>query len=285
MSSMTDRLLKKVVDRSYDFSACQDDLELARCIHDGTYVNTKPGDPNFHAYAAALNIAGVFALQALDILELIPFNNTLADLQENYMPSYPPMSPVTSSFFQAWMVLDARIPSHGPTLGGLFAQYLKGRNALRYLWKTLDALNDSYGSFYEVVGPGGNRVQLWDIAGEKEICCWNSSAYSGEAGEVWYVRVLPSFLDACDYSVTLNTPYVFRNEGRRSWADFFRRHRYSGNGSAGELQSYLKHGKFLEYWMEFVFQAYCNHTGNAIFLSGLPDNTASRPHSALGRKL
>ncbi len=52
--------------------------------------------------AATLNITGVFAFQALDLRELIPFNNTLADFQDEYMPSYPPMSPITKSFFQAY---------------------------------------------------------------------------------------------------------------------------------------------------------------------------------------
>ncbi len=277
---------RKVLERRYAFHACQDDLDLASSICDGTYHETQPGDVNFHLCAAAVNVAGTFATQALDVLELIPFNNKLADLQEEYMPSYPPMSPVTTSFFQAWMVLDARIASNGPTLGGLLAQYLKGKNALPYLWRALDALNDSSGSFYEVMDVGNGLVRLWDIPGRREISCWNSSGYPGQRGEVWYVRVLPPVLDGTDHSVTLNTPYVFRKEGRESWEDFFRRRPFSGGGEPSrELREYLKYGKTLEYWLEFVFQAYANHTGNAIFLVGLPDDANSRPHSRLGRRL
>ena len=75
MSRKTDRILKKVLDRSYDFSTSHDDLDLARPIHEATYRDIKPGDPNFHAYAAGLNVAGTFATQALGVLELIPLNN------------------------------------------------------------------------------------------------------------------------------------------------------------------------------------------------------------------
>lgn len=281
---MKDRLFQKVLDRSYDFNACQDDLNLARGLQDGTDGKTKPGDPNFHVYAATLNIAGVFAVQALDILELIAFNNKLADFQEEYMPSYPPLSPVTTSFFQAWMILDARISS-GPTLGELFAHYLQTEIALSYLWKPLQALNNSQASFYEVVGVGEGLLRLWDIPGQREISCWNSSGYPGRKGEVWYVRVLPPVLDGCDHSVTLNTPYVFRREGRDTWEGFFRRCQSFASDPSRELRDYLKHGKSLAYWLEYIFQTYWDHTGNAIFLAGLPDIAASRPHSKLGRKL
>src|SRR6266566_6678287 len=52
----------------------------------------------------------------MDILDLVPFNNQLAELQEEYIPSYPQMSPVTSAFFAGWMVLDAQDAYSGETL-------------------------------------------------------------------------------------------------------------------------------------------------------------------------
>jgi hypothetical protein len=83
----TERLLKKVSGQRFTFKGSQADLELLRSIDEGTCANAKPGDPSFHAYAAAVNVAHGFAAQALDILELIPFNNQLANIQEEYMPS------------------------------------------------------------------------------------------------------------------------------------------------------------------------------------------------------
>src|SRR5271157_3160670 len=124
-SSKTEKLLKKVLGHRFTFEESHADLELLRSIHDGTYANTKPGDTSFHAYAAAVNTVTEFATQALDILELIPFNNRLADIQEEHMPSYPPTSPVTSAFFASWMVLDAQDPFTGTTLGELFAHHLR----------------------------------------------------------------------------------------------------------------------------------------------------------------
>ena len=186
-----------------------------RSIHDGTYANTKPGDPSFHAYAAAVNAANEFGSQALDILELIPFNNQLADIQEEYMPSYPPMSPVTSAFFASWMVLDARDPFTGLTLGELLLHYLHHVGKLGHLEKAMAALNDSYCSFYEVKEVDVHGLTLWDIAGKSEVKCWNASGYPGIKGEIWYVRLLPPFVEGSNRSVTMGTPYVFRDGDRQ----------------------------------------------------------------------
>jgi hypothetical protein len=72
-TSKRDRLLRKALGRHYTFDASQGDLEVLRTLLAGTCGASKPGDPSFHAYAAAVNVANEFASQALDILELILF--------------------------------------------------------------------------------------------------------------------------------------------------------------------------------------------------------------------
>ena len=64
-TSKTEKLLKKVLGRRYTFEGSQADLELLRSIYEGTCANAKPGDPSFHAYAAAVNTTSEFATQAL----------------------------------------------------------------------------------------------------------------------------------------------------------------------------------------------------------------------------
>jgi len=284
-SSKTVKLLKKVLDHRFTFEKSQADLELLRSIHGGTYANTKPGDSSFHAYVAALNTAIEFTLQAVDILELIPFNNQIFDLQEEYMPSYPPMSPVTKAFWASWMVLDAQDSFTGVTLGGLFAQYLQHTGSFDYLQKAMGPLNDSFCSFYEVTDVNDQGVKLWDIAGRQELDCWNSSGYPGCEGEVWYVRLLPPFSEQAKRSVTTGTPYVFRDGDRRKWEQFFERQQRSLVVGGHSLRDYLKSGKSLRYWLEFVFQAFAGYTGNMILATGVPDDPASLPHSNPMHKL
>jgi hypothetical protein len=280
-----ERLLKEVLRERFAFEQSEADLELLRSIHDGTYADTKPGDPGFHAYAATLNTASEFAGQALGFPDLIPFNNLIADIQEEYMPSYPPMSPVTSAFFAGWMVLDARDDSTGMTLGEVFVHYLQHVGTFDYVEKAMVALNDSFCSVYEVLDVDAHGLTLWDIAGKQEVRCWGSSGYPGRKGEIWYVRVLPPFVQGLTRSVSLSTPYVFRDSSRRTWEDFFRR-RLSLESAAGDpLRDYLKNGKWLGYWLEFVHQAFAGYTGNMILVTGVPDDPASLPHADPRRPL
>lgn len=118
-----ERLLREVLGERFTFPKSEGDLELLKSIYDGTYADTKPGDPSFHAYVAAVNVTSEFGGQALGFPDLIPFNNRVADIQDDYMPSYPPISPVTSAFFAGWMVLDARDDATGLTLGELFLHW------------------------------------------------------------------------------------------------------------------------------------------------------------------
>ncbi len=274
-----ERLLKEVLSERFTFETSETDVQLLRSIYEGTYADTKPGDASFHAYAAAINLANEFAGQVLGFPDLIPFNNQLADLQEEYMPSYPPMSPVTSAFFAGWMVLDARDASTGMTIGEVLVHYLQHLGTFDYVEKAMVALNDSFCSFYEVLDVGAQGLTLWDIAGKHEVQCWSSSGYSGRKGEIWYVRVLPPFVEGLTRSVSLSTPYVFTDSSRSTWEDFFQRHLASEAGAGPSLRDYLKQGKSFGYWLEFVYQAFAGYTGNMILVTGVPDDPGSLPHS------
>jgi len=41
----------------------------------------------------------------------------------------------------------------------------------------------------------------------------------------------------------------------------------------------MKYGLNRNYWNEYIFQAYLNHTSSMITLTGYPDIGATRPHS------
>lgn len=177
------------------------------------------------------------------------------------------------------MVLDARDSFTGLTLGELFGHYLQHVGKFNYLRKAMVALNDSYCSFYEVTNADAHGAKLWDIAGKQEIRCWNSSGYSGRQGEVWYVRLLPPLVDGSNRSVTMGTPYVFRDSSHRTWEELFKRYMASECGVGYSLRDYLKYGKSPRYWLKFVFQAFVGYTGNMILITGVPEDPASLPHA------
>lgn len=107
----------------------------------------------------------------------------------------------------------------------------------------------------------------------------------GPSGEIWYVRLLPPFVEGSTRSVTVSTPYVFRNSDRRTWESLFQRHLGSATGVGNSLRDYLKYGNSLGYWLEFVVQAFLGYNGTMILVTGVPDDPASLPHSHPKHKL
>ena len=55
-------------------------------------------------------------------LNYVPFAySTLVKAQDMYTPGYPPMSPITVSYYGCWTIYDLPIGKDDETLGGCFA--------------------------------------------------------------------------------------------------------------------------------------------------------------------
>ncbi|MFC1585115.1 hypothetical protein ACFL5V_06190 [Fibrobacterota bacterium] len=279
---MASKLLRKTLNSDISFPKSKDDLAFLRSWYKGGLDGKEiEGGLDFKVYMSVFNTCSEFSEQALDKINLLAdHNNLIYDMQEEYQPSYPPMSPVTNTFFSAWFNLDIPIYDKNLSLGMLFNEYITKKGIMKYAIQPMDDLLDSYCSFYEVTGVGENKLYLWDIPHKEEFSCECKSGYNGTVGEVWYVRLLPPLSEGGNW-VTFNTPYVFRATGRKQWEEFFQRLRASVDED--EIWMYLKYGKYFQYWLEFVFQIYSNHTGNAIFSEGVPDIVESRPQGRLER--
>lgn len=283
-------IVSKALNGTYSFPKSKPDMELLRQLTKGEADKTNmKGSSDFHRYTAAFNICTEFGEQLLDKIELLgPFNNRIADKQEEYMPSSPPMSSVTTSFFTTWMALDAPINDE-LTIGLLYLRYIREKKVMLYAENAMENLNDSFPSFYQVTGGDLERTILWDMVGKREIgaqCAINDlsvATYQPTVGDVWYSRILPSLIDENLPHVVFTSPYVFRKTGRNYWEEFFsRRNARKGEGRDG-IVNYLKRGDSFGYWLEFVFQTYVGHTREVIFAEGLPDIKESRPHGDLDR--
>lgn len=287
---MSKDLIGKILKHSYSYPKSKKELGLLRRIAKGE-VDEAELEYGFDLqyYSAVFNICTEFGEQALSNIPLLnKFNNRAVDMQEEYMPSYPPISPITNSYFAGWLVLDALIDD-SLTVGILYSRYIAEKKTMLYSQRAMMALNDSFVSFYQVAGGDLHNAILWDMIGKKEIIARTAILdpsrvqYRPAVGEVWYARILPPLREG-DYPYTVfNTIYVFRSTGRDDWEAFFDRECVLlPEGRAG-LPGFLKRGKFFGYWLEFVFQAYVGYTGEAIFLEGLPDIKESRPHNHLDR--
>lgn len=66
-------------------------------------------DPLHAMYVFAQNRMDVLAEQLTQFPACRKFFSILAEAQDIYMPSYPPISPITSSYFSCWSFLDCEI--------------------------------------------------------------------------------------------------------------------------------------------------------------------------------
>ena len=108
------------------------------------------------------------------------------------------------------------------------------------------------------------------------------AGYLGQAGELWFVRLLPPPFPEEANHIAMTTPYVIVRPDAREWLEYFARNGITGAGE--EYERHMKYGPEPSYWPEYVFEAYVNHRKDVIWLEGLPDRAESRPHSRVNRQ-
>jgi hypothetical protein len=238
-------------------------------------------DPVFATYAFVQNITSFFAEGMSQLPEMKEFADAVGSAEDEYLPSGPPMSPLTGSFFTSWAFYDLQFDG-GDTLASC---QIDVNDVLGMDPDQLDALKklaNSRMGIYEHVGMDASHIRLRELVTDAEVRCHCASGYPGRLGELWYVRLLPSLVaDLARYHVAFTTPYILMQASKDDWLQFLRRAMLQ-TGISDEsqaLRELLKYGPEPTYWNEFVFKAYHHHQADAIFLAGIPDLKATLPHA------
>ena len=239
-------------------------------------------DPVHAAYAYIQQISSHFAEGVSQLPEMKAFAKLAGDAEEEYMPSGPPMSPLTGSYFTCWAFYDLRFGKDGDTIGKCQIEandlVLLNPDQLDVLKK----LSESRMGIYEHIGVADGFVRLRELITGDEFPCLCTSGYKGKSGELWYVRRLPPLMPVlATFHVLFTTPYILIESTKDDWMQFLKRTllKANGNDDRDRLHQLLKFGTGTNYWNEFVFQAYHHHQAQAIFLAGIPDLKATLPHA------
>jgi len=237
-------------------------------------------DPIHAAYAFVQNITSFFSEVVSQLPEMRKFARIIAKAEDEYLPSGPPMSPLTVSFFTTWAFYDLRFDGTDTLASCL----IESNDMVSLNPDQLDALKKLAASrmgIYEHLGMDGPHVRLREIITGTQFTCHNASGYRGHSGELWYVRLLPPLLPAhASYYITFTTPYILM-ASKDDWLQYLQRSLSQsefGNDKRG-LHRFLKYGPDPNYWNEFVFTGYHHHASDAIFLAGIPDLKATLPHA------
>ncbi|MEZ6100241.1 MAG: hypothetical protein R3E01_14830 [Pirellulaceae bacterium] len=239
-------------------------------------------DPIHAVYVFMQNFTSHFAEGVSELPEMKLWARAVATAEDEYMPSGPPMSPLTGSYFWMWALYDLRIGKSTDTLA--YCQ-IAANDIIQMNAHQLDALKKMERSrmgVYEHIGTHGPHIRLRELITNSGLDCHCPSGYRGKKGELWYVRLLPPLEpDHAIYWIAMTTPYVLIGATKSDWIDFLKRTmlQCDGPNDATRLHNLLKYGLVPNYWNEFVFKSYHHHQHDAVFLTGIPDMEATLPHA------
>lgn len=249
-------------------------------------------DPVHGVYAYGQNKMSVFVEQLVQLPVLSQLTNALADAQEEYMPSGPPMSPLTASYFTYWGFFDLSAGTKRETFGAVTIDLCRFMGVDTGLISVFEKMQNSRMGFYVHEGNSDKYVFLRELITNREIEAIVPSGYQGTKGEIWFARVMPPPFETGQfgYSVVITTPYIvgelqdkssFLKASERDWLVYFERNlkRTGLDEKVAAYEFLMKYGFHRNYWNEYVFLAYVNHRQDMILLAGLPDTPASLPHS------
>ena len=240
-------------------------------------------DPLHAVYIHTQNLLSIL----VEVLDVIPepslsrLFNTFEDARDAYVPDGPPMSPLTKSYFNCWLLFDITAGLHKETFTTIVIDLANQFGLDKAMLEVMQTMQDSRMGIYEFMGRQGDKILLKELMGNEVIACICPAGYRGkQQGELWFVRILPPVLAPFAYSVIFTTPYVLLSPDKNSWEAYLKRtiSDKKTKTSANSLENLMKQGLSDNYWNEYIFQAYVNHQPDVIYLQGLPDVSSSRPH-------
>ncbi len=249
-------------------------------------------DPLYAIYVYGQNNISLLIEQIAQLPAASKLVSACINAEEEYMPSWPPASPLSTSYFTCWSAFDLAVGSPKESFGKIAIKLCKHLKVDENLVKIYQILQESRNGIYIHCGVEGEFVILKEFITNKTIKAITPSGYIGQKGEIWLARVLDTPLPYFnfDYSVVFTSPYVlgrtengyWRNIGDQISIFSFLKRNINQMKIPNEADAYyhfMKYGVNRNYWNEYIFQGYANHNKNAIFLTGVPDMPSSLPHS------
>jgi len=248
-------------------------------------------DPLHAVYIYAQNKVSVLVEQLSNLPALSKLTNHLQQADDIYLPSFPPRSPHTQSYFTCWGFFDLCIGIKKESFGTVILDLLKHLKSDPGLIKIVECMQNSRMGIFIHKGNSDRYVILEELITGKEMKVIVPSGYQGKRDEIWYARVMPEPFPELNYgySVVFTTPYILMdlngNMGssakRDNWEAFFDRNLKAAGKkeTIKAYESFMKYGKNKHFWNEYIFEGFVNYQADMIMLAGYPDKPLSMPHS------
>jgi hypothetical protein len=237
-------------------------------------------DPSHKIYLYSQNLLSIFSEEFSVTKEFNEYYDIVVEMDNDFIPYGPPMSPLTASYFTFWCFCDFRFGSEKETIGTIFYDLAYENKFDELLLKSIQNLNKSYMGFYVHNGFDNDLIILKEIMTNKEFRCICPTGYKGSKGEIWYVRIAPNIDSIYNYHIILNTPYVIINYKEKDWISYFQRQSITKENIhySEKLYQLLKYNSDNKYWHNYIMDAYVNSFYDRISLTGIPDLKGTKPH-------
>ncbi|MCU0875884.1 MAG: hypothetical protein MUE50_26430, partial [Pirellulaceae bacterium] len=117
MGSVSKKLGRRFTKWSGQFRRSVKTVLIPKDVRDVETLVKDGYDPLHAVYISVQNITSVFAECVSVLPELEPYYDVVAAAEDEYMPSGPPMSPLTGSYFTTWAFFDFRFGDGLETIG------------------------------------------------------------------------------------------------------------------------------------------------------------------------
>lgn len=235
-------------------------------------------DTNHKIYVLTQNMLSYFAEELSVWDELEDYYDQVSEVQDNFLPNGPPMSPLTGSYFTLWCFCDLRFGEDNETIAWVFSEVGLENDMEEILVRAAQELNKSYMAFYRHMGFEDELILLKDIISDKTYSCVCPAGYQGEKDQIWYVRLVPNLDPVYNYHIVINTPYIITQYNESVWRDYFQRQGVYAKADHLKYRELLKHPVDANFWHNYLLDAYVDYDYSSIRLTGIPDIRGSKPH-------
>ena len=165
-------------------------------------------DPAHAALIYAQNFASFLSEQMSPMKELRQYAGIVGKAEDDYQPGFPPLSPVTTSYFTTWAFFDVLFGQSHETIGTCLLRLARDMPFPGWLVDAIGAMQKSRMGFYVHEGFEDRFVRLREIGGEGVKLCHTTSGYRGAEGQIWFGRLVPPMNGLVKYHVFFTTPYI-----------------------------------------------------------------------------
>jgi hypothetical protein len=198
-------------------------------------------DPAHAAYVHTLNQVSVMSERMTALKEMAPFVDIVSKAEDSLMPSGPPISPLTGSYFTCWAFFDACAGPAGETIGTTILEFASACGIDTAMVRLVRLMQESRMGLYIHRGREGESAVLEDIVTGAVCRAIVPAGYGGKKGELWYVRVLPPPIQGRQEHVVFTTPYIVLQPGVHDWRAYFSR-ALPGTACIDDYERHMKYG-------------------------------------------